>query len=335
MAFLPTDGLRYNVQPDVVRIAGVYNAPMIARLAAKGRTQVTRQRQIKWNVDAAWGSVLAQASSADVSSQSNDTVAAAILPVGDNRLLRSFSVQLNERTEAGSIGVGELADLLQFEVDTAIESIISELATRLYTAGSNSGISKGFADLGATASSNKSTVVYAGLDPATYTRWTNLVYANGGTPRALTTALLRTVMSDMKSGATIGTNAMPTALYMNPLTANSYKALFDDRVLPQYGQGVADVSYSTLMFEGIEIVEDPYCPAGSVFFISEPQVNLYTFDHPGALGTVDNTQFGTPLSFYVSQIASSNPEGAKFTVLCNPQLQVRNRAAVAILKDLI
>jgi hypothetical protein len=334
MSFIQTAGLRYNVIPDVTRIAGIYNIPMLQRLSAIGNLPQIGQRLIKWNVDTGYGAVTAEASTADVSTFASDVMATASLAIGDNRLRRSFTILNNELTEAANIGVGEIADLLQFEVDTAIESLTLALATRLYVAGSNSGIDKGIADLGATATSNKSTVVYAGLDPATYTKWTNLVYKNSGTPRALTVALLRTVLSDVKSGATIGTNSNVTALYMNPTTANAYKALFDARVLPQYGAGVADVSYSTLQFEGLPIIEDPYAPVGNVFFINENQVKLYTYEHKDSLGTIDQANGVPGLSFYVAQLPSANPEAAKFSVSVNPQLAIRNRAAVAQLGDL-
>lgn len=335
MAFIPSAGLKYNVEPDVVRIAGIYNLPLLQRLVAQRYTVKTRQRLIKWNIDAAYGTVTAQASSSNAPSSSADTVGTASLPIGDNRLIRPFTVANNEMTEALAIGVGEVQNLLQFNMSTAIEAILQELATRLYVAGSNSGISAGLSDLVAASTSSLSTVTYAGLDPATYTKWSNVYKANAGTGRALTVALLRGLVTDMRSGTTLGTSSNPTALFMSPTLVDTYKALFDSKQILSYGQP-AGIGSPDAYFEGIPVIGDPKAPAGKVFAVSEPQLALYSFEHTDAMGTVtEATKDQGGLSFYVAEIASSNPEARNFTVSINPNLVIRNRAGVAVLGDLL
>jgi hypothetical protein len=334
MAYIPTAGLRYNVEPDVVRIAGIYNLPLLQRLVAQKFTVKTRQRLIKWNIDAAYGTVTSQASSANAPSSSADTVATASLGIGDNRIIRPFTIANNEMTEALQIGVGEVQNLLKFNMQTAIEAILQDLAGQLYTATANSGISAGLADLVAAATSSLSTVTYAGLAPGTYAKWSNVYKANAGTGRALTIALLRGLVTDMKAGTTLGTSANPTALYMSPTLVDTYKALFDSKQIINYNSP-AGTGNPDAYFEGIPVIGDPKAPAGKVFAVSEPQLAIYSFEHTDAMGTVtEATKDQGGLSFYVSEIASSNPEARNFTVSINPQFVVRNRAAVAVLGDL-
>jgi hypothetical protein len=232
-------------------------------------------------------------------------------------LRHSFQVQKEDVAEDKNAGKGVLRDLFGFEIQSGLRAIMESLSGYVYT-GTGLAADGGVVGLGSVVAN----AAYAGIDPITYTAWSAYVNSNG-TNRALTAALLL----DMEVGlARKGGNF--TAIYTTPEIVAKYKLLFAanasiTNVLPG---GQADLGYTGVTYAGRPIVQDPYCPANSVYFVNEPELALYSFSQ-------DNSQATNGMQFSIAGLPSANPDAENYAVYLKPQLKVhtRNKGVAALL----
>lgn len=301
----PSESLQLVVQEEIAALP-LNEYPMLSRVSKRS----VSQKVIKWNVNAGGAAVTGEATTASVSTYSNDSVVAASLGIGSNRLRHSFQLQREDIAEAASAGQGALRDLFGYEVRSGIRAIMESLSDKIYT-GAGIAADGGVVGLEAVVTQD---VAYAGIDPATYSLWESILSTDVA-PRALTVKLLVDHEALMTAA---GGNF--TAVYAHPSTVARYKELFNSNlgVLNNFAPGQADLGYTGLSYAGRPIIQDPYCTAGTFYFVNEGEVELYTFSQ-------NNSRVTEGMNMSIEGLPSSNPDAENFVIVCKPQLVVRNR----------
>lgn len=280
--------------------------PMLSRL----QKRTTSQKSIKWNANVGGASVTGEATTADVSTFSEDSVKGASLAIGSNRLRHSFQIQKEDLAEAASAGKGALRDLFAFEIQAGMRAIMESLSGHVYTGTGIAGHG-GVIGLGSIVAN----AAYAGIDPATDTAWSCYINTNG-TNRALSAALLSAMEVNIKT-VKFGNY---TAIYTTPGIVEKYKELFaaNNSIINQLPAGQADLGYTGVTYLGRPIIGDPYCPANLMYFVNEPELALYTFRQ-------NNTSDSQGMQFAIEQLPSSNPDAEKYAIILKAQLKAHNR----------
>ncbi|MBD2196608.1 MULTISPECIES: phage major capsid protein [Calothrix] len=300
-----TKSLMLLVEEEVAALQlGYY--PMLSRLNKK----IISQKTVKWNTNVGGAGATGEATTASISAYTEDSIIGASLPIGTNRLRHSFQIQKEDRAEAASAGKGALRDLYGFEINSGLRVIMESLSGYVYT-GTGLAAAGGVVGLGAVVAN----AAYAGIDPATYTAWSAVLNTNASN-RALSADLLLAMETAI---ARKGGNF--TAIYTTPEVVAKYKLLFAantsiNNVLPA---GQADLGYTGVSYAGRPIIQDPYCPNNTLYFVNEPEVALYTFSQ-------NNTGSTQGMQFAIEQLPSSNPDAENYAVYVKPQLKVHNRA---------
>jgi hypothetical protein len=320
------------IQAKVADISGNDLMPLVKRLDKRE----TSQTAIKWNTDVGGEAAIGESVNADAMT---DSSAAAViplsLPIASNRFRHTFTVYTTEMAEAAAQGEGELANLLAYASKLAMRVCLRSLATEIYagTGAEADGGVVGLSALHANVTSSLSTDDYANGDVSTYAKFSNYVNENDGTPRALTDDLMFKMSEEILGGGTLGVNSNFTAVYTTPALVTKYKTLFqsvsDFNLAPN---GVADLGYSGLAFEGRPVLMDPRCTAGTMYFVDEDELALWTFAEGAKANGYETTE--QSLNFKIVELATLNPDKVKFAVVLKPQLQIARRAAVAVLGDL-
>lgn len=278
--------------------------PVLNRVQKK----VAGQKSIRWNANVGGATVTGEATTADVTTFSDDLVVGASLPIGSNRLRHSFQVQKEDIEEAKTAGKGALRDLFGYEVQSGIRVVLEALSGFVYS-GTGLAAAGGVVGMAAVVAN----AAYAGIDPATYSLWSAYLNTNG-TDRAITQALLLNVETAISTRA-----GNFTAIYTTPAIVESYKKLVAPTLInPQLNGNVVDLGYSGVTYAGRPIIADPYCTAKAMYFVNDPEVTLYTYGQ-------SNTQNTQGMQFAVEQLPSSNPDALKYAIYVKPQLQVRTR----------
>lgn len=159
--------------------------------------------------------------------------------------------------------------LLESKFDIAEKTLVKMFATQLYGDGTgNSG--KDLTGLGAAVSD---TGVYGGINRTQYAWWKARVDSNNGTPRDLTLDMMLKMFIHLSDGSD-----QPNLIVCDPLTWAVYHNLVQGKVQIQSKevQEMASYGFNTLEFRGKPVVEDPYCPAGTMYFLNLRYLNLWT-----------------------------------------------------------
>lgn len=281
--------------------------PMLSRLTKK----TTSQKQLKWNANVGGAGVTGEATTANVTNYTEDAVVGATLPIGTARLRHSFQVMREDIAEAAAAGKGALRDLFGYEIQSGLRAIMESLSGHLYT-GTGTNAAGGLVGLNAAATA----AVYANIDSAVYTAWSSVISTNG-TNRALALKLLVDFEAALKrKGANF------TAIYTTPEIVARYKELFAanvaiDNILPA-GQADIGIGYTGLTYAGRPIIADQYCPASSLYFVKESEVELFTFGQ-------NNTGTREGMQVAIESLPSSNPDAQNYCIYVKPQLKVINR----------
>ncbi|MDZ8259458.1 phage major capsid protein [Nostoc sp. ChiQUE01b] len=308
----PVNSLQLLVQEEVASLQ-LTQYPMVNRLAKK----VTSQQVIKWNANVGGAGATGELTTASVSTFSDDDYVAAILPIGGARLRNSFQLQKEDIAQAKAAGKGVLRDLFAADINSGVRTILEALSTKVYT---GTGIAADGGVIGL-VSAAAATGAYAGLDPASYSAWASYVNTAGAN-RALTADLMyATEVGIARKGGNY------TSIYCSPEIAVKYKNLFAAQlsITNQLPAGQADISYTGLTFSGRPIIQDVYAPAGTLYFVDENEVALYSFAQ-------NNSQDRQGLQFSIGELPSDNPDAEKYVIYTKAQLQLKNRAkGVAVL----
>ncbi|ALF55628.1 hypothetical protein ACX27_26750 [Nostoc piscinale CENA21] len=316
----PVDALELLVQEEVASTP-LEMYPMLDRLRAAGNLRVARQRQIKWNINAAGATATGEATTASVSAYSADTYVPATLAIGENRIRHSFSIQKELIAEAATAGKGALRDLFAADIRSGVRICLESLQTNIYT-GTGLPTNGGVVGLDNVVTATS----YANISGTTYTNWTCFRSANGGTNRALALNLL----TGMEVGI-YGKGGNFTAIYTTPAIVATYKALFAAQANIQPAaipSMTADLGYTGVAYAGRPIIQDPYAPANRLYWVDERDIFLYTYGQ-------SNSQNQQGMQFCIEQLPSDNPDALRYAIYVKPQLQVFNRGKnVAQLGDI-
>lgn len=161
----------------------------------------------------------------------------------------------------------QVKDAIKSKVQIAELTLTKAFAAQIYGDGTgNSG--KDITGLGATIAT---TGVYGGIDRATYDWWRGKVYANGGTPRPLTTRLMRSVFLDLSDGPD-----HPDLIITTDKLWNRYAEMAEGKLTltNTNSRKLADLGFQVLEFMGKPVVNDKDCPAGTMLFLNLKYLKL-------------------------------------------------------------
>ena len=285
------------------------------------------------------------ADGADVSAYEDVTITKAKLDFGTYSL--AFGVSGKAMAAArSSNSPKELLDLMLVNLKVSAQKQAKSLNKDFYLgAGGN-------AMLGvlATAGGFRAAGTYATIVRGTVTSWAGNEIANGGTPRALTIALMHTALN----AAYTACGEFPNVILMHPDTfvkygnllrvANSYMEFdnvnIDGRIIS------IDGGYTALRFCGIPVLADPDCPNHTVIFMNTNYVSIAqmadgaTADNRGTglitlAGSPEKRtgMGGTALTSRINPLSMTGDK-AKLQLLCYPQVKVTRPNAHAILTDI-
>lgn len=314
------------------------SARFVANLADKGRAQTKQNTNIDWVVDAGGAAVHWEPVTQDGTEDATDNTHPANLRIGRYRLKHQFPVSRVAIAEAAERAPGDLEDLFESHVRSGILSIGRELNRALYLA-------DGSAAYGEVFGLNKiqdDSHSYAGINPNTVPAWKALNFRHPTTPgtaRPLTKELLLDLDRVVAEAETYY-----DFIITNPLAAMKYNLLFDS-LTGAGSQSIADngrfrnvdLGYGGRFYNGTPIVEDPMCPAGTMYFLNSSDFTLYSFlladnPTPKARPEQKKTVFGMNLN--IAELPSNNSAVRRFELYVMPQMRVFNRKSVIALRDL-
>ena len=177
-----------------------------------------------------------------------------------------FSVSGLALSTAITAGPAAVANLFRDEIADAARDLAVSLSTQLYGDGTgNSG-----ADIDGLGAAVLDTGTYAGIARATYSTWRGYVSANGGTPRALSKAL----MDAAEAAVFRASGFAPNVIVTTPEVVIKYEALFDSIKRQDTLAPVFDVGARSVTYKGIPIIRDARCPAGKMFFLTQESMSF-------------------------------------------------------------
>lgn len=248
-----------------------------------------------------------------------------------------------------------LADVVREEFLTASMRLISNINKQMYlgdggvvsSAQTIQGlVGDGYA--GVTGWLSATNAALAGLDQTTVPAWQSNVLANGGTPRAVSFALLESLETSVYTAS-----GQQLSCYVTSPTQWAKIAALFVASTTQYKstdsakEMVYDVGANKLAYRGVPIIKDKDCPAGCVLGLTPEHISLQQMPFSGVgLSALDHgemnlvtgaeTQFGGgPVPFRVKiQELSRAGDYIKMQLVAYPQLVVRRPNAQGILVDL-
>lgn len=263
----------------------------------------------------------ATADGADVNAFNNDTKVPASLPYAiytDPFAITGLALALARNTGNPQ----DLVNLFGDEMADSVERLAVGIAGGIYTGTGTGSALMGLCD--PTAGAILDTGSYAGLSRSTYPQWAATVDGNGGTPRALSFALMR----GMRSSIYIASGEQPDLIVTTPALFGKYGDLFGTNrhfVQDVYlrGQKIAlDGGHQALLFDGIPVVQDVLCPAGEMLFLNTSRLEIRQPQDPDeavtqsrggiAVAGTPEEQFGQPTGKIMARINPLGRTGDKY-----------------------
>ena len=239
----------------------------------------------------------------------------------------------------------EIASLFLEELGDSVERLAKVISQELYlgTGGTAPETIHGLLDA---AGGLSATGVYAGIDRAVDAQWASNEVPVGG---PLTFAAMR----DMRTQIYSASGLKPDLIVCSPDVHEAYGNLFQgerrylDNVRLRGGEIRLDGGYGILEFDGIPVVEDVDCPAGTMIFLNTSVVHLSQLPDSasrmnramamvGLKGT-EEEQFGVggmPLTAKIQPLAITG-HNYKFALYCMLQLCVKRPNACGKLTGIV
>jgi hypothetical protein len=248
-----------------------------------------------------------------------------------------------------------LADVVREEITTAAQRLFSNMNKELYTGNggvvSSAQTMQGLMGAGATGTTgwlSTSNTSLAGIDQTAIASWQSNVLLNGGTPRAISFALLESMETAVYKASGQGIQMYVTgptqwakiaALFT--ATTTQFKDVATDSDM------VYDVGSSNLKYRGVPIIKDKDCPDGYVLGLTPEHISLQQMPFAGIpTSNLDHadmelvagveSQFGggnVPFRVRIQELARSG-DYTKMHLVAYPQLVVRRPNAQCLLGDL-
>lgn len=301
-------------------------------------------KQLQWN--ARFGSAVGgtRAEGADVVTYNNDNKIPATLLYGtfDDAFTmtgKAISAALNASNPQ------ELEDLFQDEMGDCIERLAKGVNQAIWT---GTGATDDIMGLFGTSGPLDTTGIYANIDRATYSQWASNELANGGTPRALTFALMRQALDAIHVASGEATDLIVTtpALYTKFGNLFGPERRYNTEVTVRGRRITLSGGFNSLEFDGIPVIRDVDCPAGSMAFLSTRTIKVCQM--PDAVTAVNESKgihdlIGSPEQDFgqgrTGLVARLNPlarlgDKYSFQSVLYPQLKVRRPNAQGSIIDL-
>lgn len=222
-------------------------------------------------------------------------------------------VEVTGQAIAQTDGEGGFKKALSSEMDESMLDLRNQINTYLL---GNTGTATDIDGI-RTVLTNSGT--YAALAVATYARWAPYVNANGGTPRALTLALMQDVKTTVEEQPR---NGRVSVILTGATQYNNYGNLLTSQRRFVNTQSL-DGGFLSLDFEGVPVVKVPNYPTGRMDFLTEK-------DKKGqAL-----FQYRVLRNFDTQDKSQTVADGAKFVLYHYANLQLRSRKEQGSLQDL-
>lgn len=287
---------------------------------------------------------------ADVTDFNDDDIVKAKLDTATYS--EAFSITGKARAAALAAGnPRELEDLFAEKIERAVRRQTKALGKDLYSGAG------GDALVGLTSSAGPldSTGTYATIDRGTYTQWKANKLAAGGNARPLTLQLMR----DAKRTSYEKSGEWPDLIVCDAFQQDKYGMLLGSE--RRYSQDVTlrgvkitlDGGFKALEFDGIPVIADVNCPAGTMLFLNTRSLAMRQLPDAGAawqqsigamdlhgtseaqLGMGGNGEAGAMVRLrsrinVLARLGDKYP----FQLVCYPQLQCKRPQANTQLVDL-
>jgi hypothetical protein len=173
--------------------------------------------------------------------------------------LNKVEVEVSGLAQAIGDNGGMIVPALRTELDLGLADMRGNINTQLMSAGTGNSAK----DITGLFAAISDTGTYAGLDRGTYTWWKSYVSANGGTERALTEELMRTVKSGVEARG-----GRVRAIYTSSKQWYAYGDIL--RVeRRQMNPTTLTGGYQALDFEGVPLIKVPGYDTNRMDFVDE------------------------------------------------------------------
>jgi hypothetical protein len=250
-----------------------------AVIAAILEAQAGASHNCAWDVEASQTTQLpdtvaegADMAAAEMQSDLNDAAKLgwADYRTGFNITQRTFDAAAS----SGGVTADALVDLFEQRLVSKSAALLSKINKDIYAGTGTSAVSSQPNIVGLFGGATDATGTYATLARGTYAEWAGYVSANGGTPRALTLAL----MALAERNVFINCGETSTHIFVSPGTYSKYEGFFTNvmRISGDSGAGAQAYSAgaSSLHYKGIPIIRDKDCPAGKMLFMNANHVKV-------------------------------------------------------------
>jgi len=302
--------------------------------------------QVAWDARLGTTAATAESDGASISTYNSDTKAPATLPVGTYQ--DSFKINGRLTAAVQAAGTAAIRDLYAEQVMESLERVASKINVDLYSGTGSTSDPITIAGLNQVALL-ADTGTYANISRNTYAQWKSNVLSNTGTPRALSVQLMR----DMMRTIYVASGGRPNIITCDPVTYEYYGLTFGpyrqwiDEVNVGGETVKLDAGFKALSFDGIPVVQDRDCVAGTMNFLDTTN-NVMIRTLAPAPSQVENAQ-GEAEAMGAPAFDSSGATGIRariqelardgdfrvFQVLTYVQLQVRSPNRCGVLKDLL
>lgn len=339
MPLTPVEALNKVVDDRLANLR-LTSARTLMNLAERNRLATKQDTNINWDVEVGGGAIAIEAMTADGADTATDNVVPANIRIGNYRVKHQFRISRVAIAEAAQRAPQELSNLFSSHVDRGITHIAREI-NRLIYLGDGSAASGEVIGINQVANDTYS---YGGISPTTYPAWRALNFGNPTTP-GTARSLTKSMFLDLEQRIN-EQEAAYDMIVTSPAIATSYNKLFDampnsgvEAILSNNGSFKnVDLGHGGRYYQGVPIVEDPMCPAGTIYFLNSSDITLHTFRLPQAPAMSQQEQIVTTgawgMNLHISELPSNNSAVRKFELFVIPQLQVFTRKALIVLKDL-
>ena len=176
--------------------------------------------------------------------------------------------------ELENSGDGKIVDFIETETNQCKMSFKHELGTQFWGDGTGNS-SKDITGMKAAVDDGTVIATYGDISRSDFTWWASRYDYNSGTDRALTIKLMQSMWGLCKNG--VDTSDTVTMIVTTQDIFDKFASILD--VSRQRGdEELGKAGFQNLLFNGIPVTVDSYCPAKYMYFLNER--HLWFVKHP-------------------------------------------------------